>query len=38
MKKSLNDKLNEIVPPVAFYLGIIGYVAMWIYEFITKPF
>lgn len=38
MKNSLNDRLNEIVPKIAYYIGIIGFIALNIYEFITKPF
>lgn len=38
MKKNLNGKLNEIVPAIAYFGGIIGFVIMFGYEFITKTF
>lgn len=38
MKKNLNDKLNEIVPAIAYYGGIICGIALFGYEFVTKTF
>ena len=38
MKKNLNDKLNEIVPAIAYYGSIIGSIVLFGYEFVTKTF
>ena len=38
MKKNLNDKLNEIVPAIAYFGSLIGGIVLFGYEFVTNTF